>query len=647
MAYPTVPVVSRGFAEEDSKFEDNRFEVLGAATIESSEITMVARIKINKIEDVAQGFHYILGQNKGNNTEPENFLRLRGQSGRVIFLCGTWRNQENHEIGFDLDAKKHLNKELNIIGRYNNTTKTWSLNINGEVKSVPDNVGASRVEADWLIGRHNFDGKWRSFIGNIYYAAIYKDAPNNVSILVADSDNNGIITSYVKNPACAIAEHAMGSASQNPTAKPITYFPNDPDNLVPKDYKHAQIRIITDKDTNLTKFRLKCPDSGGTNPIPSNLEVVKGSKPKENGFTYEENPISPNTDLIPDDGLITAGGANLLYFVRAKGADPLAPNKVELYEITNNAVSLVDSTVFEPRQTLSDWIVPSGWKINSTTITTPIPEENAVGPQTEGSGLVGSAYDSKSGSQSVTNPKGDTFSVGTYPNGFRMTLNYSFVRNTTPSYTDPSGEPVFFPEGYIQPDMRKSEKVEDQVRHNLDFVGNSGIKFGGLEFQIFDTIIFVNGFGITENDVNHGANIPSPQIPPTADDAGWICNKKIIPTDPSKPPAYYLTWNNMDFQGVKADNVISGNRYSSESPNKRWNDVNDAKSLQQLENTLEINIFPSENNKWYAGITLNNTTVFERYDIDLTSADRNIFIQSHWGSGVVFEINYIGPPQLK
>jgi hypothetical protein len=180
----------------------------------------------------------------------------------------------------------------------------------------------------------------------------------------------------------------------------------------------------------LTKYRLKCT---------GNLEVVRGTK-TGTSITYSATAIADTTDILPGD-------ATNLYFARAKSAGT-GIDKVTLYKVVNGTETVIESTAFEARQTLDGWIVPSGWKIETTQGVTPITmpmlaDGNTIGPQTEGSGPVGSEYDNKGGEQSPTNPRGDAFTVDTYNKGFTMTLKFSFVRSPHTQNR---------PSGYVRPD---------------------------------------------------------------------------------------------------------------------------------------------------------------------------------------------------
>jgi hypothetical protein len=177
MSYPTVPVLSKTLIGTDANFNGDRgveFQTDPETIV--GEISMVAIIQIASWDDVKDQFHYIISQNNGDNTQPENFLRIRGNGTRVIFECGAWLNGVNHEIGVDLDRNKHIGVELYLVGRYNASVKKWSLSINGEETVSPqvESVGAVAVNnGKWMIATHNFAGKERYFKGQIFYAAVY------------------------------------------------------------------------------------------------------------------------------------------------------------------------------------------------------------------------------------------------------------------------------------------------------------------------------------------------------------------------------------------------------------------------------------------------------------------------------------------
>ncbi|MDR1477396.1 MAG: hypothetical protein LBJ00_00460, partial [Planctomycetaceae bacterium] len=293
MAYPTVPVLNKTFSGGDEIFNGNKgvaFKDENGPVIQG-QIVMTAIIWVESWDDVKDQFHYIISQNNGDNTQPENFLRIRGNGTRVIFECGAWINGANHEIGFDFDPSKHIGVELYIAAGYDSGEKKWYMRVNDEeiTSTTTDNVGAVAVpDGRWMIGTHNFAGKERYFKGKIFYAAVYDAALTGDSIIVTDSDNNGIVSDYSKNATRAEAEHDMGSDANNPTAKPITYFPSTV-SPVPDDYKHVQVRIIPGAVTNLTKYRLKCT---------GNLEVVRGTK-TGTSITYSATAIADTTDILP------------------------------------------------------------------------------------------------------------------------------------------------------------------------------------------------------------------------------------------------------------------------------------------------------------------------------------------------------------
>jgi hypothetical protein len=556
-------------------------------------------------------FHYIISQNNGDNSKPENFLRIRGNGTRVIFECGVWISGANHEIGVDLDRNKHIGVELYLVGRYNATAHKWSLSINGEevVSTQTDPVGAVAVDdGQWMIATHNCPGKERYFKGQIFYAAVDNKAPAS-SILVTDSDNNGIISDYSKNAARAEAEHNIGSAA-NPTPKPITYFPGAASS-VPPDYAHVQIRIIPGIFGASTKCRLKCTN---------NLEVVKGTKAGAT-ITYDDaNPIADTTDLSPDD-------ATNLYFAKAKSAGA-GIDKVELYEVVNGVESKVDSTAFEARQTLNGWIIPSGWKIAGNTITTPMPvTEDTVGPQNEGSGPFGSTYGDKGGIQSPTNPRGDAFSVATYNGGFILELDFAFERNKSQDC----------PDAYVQRDANKDEKFDGTRSRKMDMFGNSGIKFFGKEILLFDIVKMIDGLSMQV-----GGQL-APGI--VVDNDGKIHSD----TDTNN-----LVVNGVKYASARACNVITGDIYTSDDQNpphsgtpNDWAGMKTAYDNQmntpagQKYRHLKIEVTDTSSiakTKYNVEVTLTNATSVLWTDVEVAAGyDKHVFLQSHWGSGVSFK----------
>jgi hypothetical protein len=491
------------FKPQNAYFDGSRFETfpadIGNIEIEGA-ITIIAKIKIRKWEDLHEGFQYITGQNNGDNTTPEIFLRIRRKGNEALFEGGSWINPQNYEIGFWINQLKHIDKELCIILIYYNDSKEWVMNINGEINYTSKAVGAVKVKnAIWTIGKHNFTGKERYFKGDIYYVAVFSGA---ISFkLLTDSDNNGYITDPTKNAEAARNEYYMGHiVLDKATPKPLTFFPQAilAQQIVPDDYRHVQLKI--NADVNNTTYKFECTD---------NLEIAVRETDPQGKINY--NLVPPNTIL----------DINKEYFARAKNADAAKKennlDKVSLIMYDSNNTKIASETVtFDAQQTLNDWIVPSGWKITTgvVSITTPTPVTNdTVGPQTKGSGRVGTKYDILPGTQSITNPQGDTVSISTYPLGFKLSLLFAF---NGISHT------ANWPEGYIRPDfgepnsadpkLARDEVYTDPVdpytnnepkvdRRGLDFFGNSGVKFCDKEILIFDAASFYTGTGVNAQKI--------------------------------------------------------------------------------------------------------------------------------------------------
>jgi hypothetical protein len=264
------------------------------------------------------------------------------------------------------------------------------------------------------------------------------------------------------------------------------------------------------------------------------------------------------------------------------------------------------------------WIVPSNWKINDNTFTTPItPYEvpippatarytKAVGPKTEGSGV-------------ITN-SGDIISEQSYTNGFVLELDFSFIRNT--SMIDSTNG---FIEGYIQPIFpdKGNESADMQTRHQMDFLGNTGIKFFGKEIQIFDIIALKDGLNIGANDIDVNHYIKAKSY-------GGIVYGKDGQTD----------------RLTKVCNTITGNIYNNDVVSMQsFIDFSNAYD-RQIPGTDAINhlvIDITRNGNTLTGITKvrnRQGILVEVFNDEITNWDLAIStfirIQSHWGSGVKF-----------
>jgi hypothetical protein len=430
--------------------------------------------------DVAEGFHYIVAQNTGDNTNPELFLRLRGQKGRVIFECGVWRNPNNYEVGVDLDADQ-IGKELFIVGMYDKTVKSWILMINGAVvATAPNDNGPVAINANWMIAKHDFPGKERYFIGEIYFAAVYDKALS--VMLLADEDNNGYIHSPLLNPERAVLEYGMSNE------KRLTYFNTNRCTIddVPDDYRRASLRTVYSFSSDM-KYRFVI---GGAAASTVTVKQKNNQQTAPNSWTNVNDVATPLLKATYDSSTKLFSDT---YFVETLTEEDLptgtATVTLQIGKQNGSVIDVVasDSVPFVIQEAPTnangqyDWIVPSRWKIGSDgSLTTIETATGAVGPQSEGSGYVGAA-----------NKSGCVFSTATYSGGFTMKFKYSFTRNGVA--------------GYVQPDMNGNETIDDNERKKISFVGNSGIKLGSFkgtsdgvtEIAIFDTKAMVDRVSVT------------------------------------------------------------------------------------------------------------------------------------------------------
>ncbi|MDR2642849.1 MAG: hypothetical protein LBC74_08640 [Planctomycetaceae bacterium] len=113
-------LLSKNFDYDDAYFGGQR-EVAFTNT-DGPEITgairIAAKIKINSVDDVINGFHCIVSHNKrdGDNTYPENFLRIRGRGSEptIHFECGSWVNQINYLVQANFNKSEHVGKEIYV-----------------------------------------------------------------------------------------------------------------------------------------------------------------------------------------------------------------------------------------------------------------------------------------------------------------------------------------------------------------------------------------------------------------------------------------------------------------------------------------------------------------------------------------------------
>ncbi|MDR1480756.1 MAG: LamG domain-containing protein [Planctomycetaceae bacterium] len=654
------PVLSKVLTNGDEVFDGTKqvpFSGVAGPEI-SGTIMLVAHIFINSINDVLNLFHYIISHNKsdGDNTDPEIYLRIRGRGSEstVGFECGSWVDQVNHLVRVPLDKNKHIGKELYIVGLYDGTA--WKLCINGVlVGSSTDTQGAVAVKnAQWMIGSHNLPAKPRYFIGKIFSAAVYDQILTKPILLQTDSDNNGYINSD-KNADREKAELTMGTS----VPKPITYFPN-PDianNNPPDAYRHAPLKVDA---PNGTILKFECTD---------NLAISE-----KTATGYVDVDLSVALDLTKS------------YYARAIGADPANRepattgfDKVKLFMYGNATDPTTkvefDSVVFNARQTLADWNVPSGWIIgDDNSLTTIVPAPDAIGPQSEGSGYITTATDS-------TEKNGYVFSKITYEEGFKLTLTYSFTRN---------GD-----KGYVQPDTSKDERIDNNDTRKISFVGNSGIKLGsfrGAGDGVFEVAILDTKAMVDRVNVKDTAGIVYSQLDAfkqrnivVQTGTTTTFNYAGVPNDGAKSPYNRVPFlSNMISQGSLGNyeelarllNGIGYNQplnedvydYANAIPQPgdlAWQKLyltlqNNYNNCKQTGNEMEIywqrtSAVGDDTVKGHLRVYMIlsgiRTLYYEKTEVTILNAvpeetkklDGRIYIQTHWGSGVEFENIQIGP----
>lgn len=287
--------------------------------------------------------------------------------------------------------------------------------------------------------------------------------------LDVDSDNNGYINNKTKNSKRADAEDAM----EESVGKPITYFANASD--VEKD---CQDYVYVPINVNLQTTDSPLVSSDATNlrvsfSYTTNLAVYRVKGDADSIIESDvKKPFSEYLQL----------GADNEFYVRAINAASdtgIASGFDKIHVIVwDGDVEIHRDTVCFDVQDGSDaggWIVPSGWRIGEDgSLTTPTPAKGAVGPQSEGSG--------------VTTNKGDAYYELTSEQiaaGFEISFAYEFLRNGVG--------------GYLQPDTNKNEQIDPADAAKLSFVGNSGVKFGGVtgvtEVAILDFCAMVDMVG--------------------------------------------------------------------------------------------------------------------------------------------------------
>jgi hypothetical protein len=275
--------------------------------------------------------------------------------------------------------------------------------------------------------------------------------------------------------------------------------------------------------------------------------------------------------------------------------------------ITFGAIAVIVFGIFVYRnhtQTLSGWVVPSGWTVDGNSLTTMMPTGEDTTLEQEG-GDYGDNIEQK---------RGTTYSQKTYADGFIMEFEYSFVRN---------GD-----DGYVQPDTNKNDLIDDQDRRKVSFVGNSGIKLGSYrgsdtcwEIAILDVEAMVNLVG----SVNTFETL--------IDDKGMVHLSDIKLDSGIKYENEHLS-QLMNGVGYKKDlyNIVDSAaksyRQLFEENYKLFSGNGGKMKIVYDAGTLSVYVWKDDSYIKY----------YEAADVPITGGDRDgrVYIQSHWGSGVTF-----------
>ncbi|MFC1759587.1 hypothetical protein ACFL2H_12615, partial [Planctomycetota bacterium] len=211
-------------------------------------------------------------------------------------------------------------------------------------------------------------------------------------------------------------------------------------------------------------------------------------------------------------------------------------------------------------------------------------------------------------------------SLGSYPNGFTMELDYTFDR------TRGGG-----PNGYVQAKGKPKK---------LSFVANSGVKFGGMEAAILDVEAMINEGG---SDVPNGEG-PEYEFDPdgraaidvmgNVDVTGYAVeplnklltgvryggdydpNMQLFYDDPNRADSYDYFYLLMDTAGLH-------------------NDYMKIDTMNVGNNTFSVDIYLDEDDGDDEGDE--DDTKLTYRELGIAGSIGELKIQSHWGSGVTFE----------
>ncbi|MDR3109382.1 MAG: hypothetical protein LBU65_06810 [Planctomycetaceae bacterium] len=607
----------------------------------SGAFTVYALFKLTNISSETEGYHYVYTHNDQPGGK-EVYLRLRyvkayGNDPAGFYLqFGTWDGATNYYVQKLVPANV-LNgtKWIQVYGIFDpdDTASPWQLYTsvdNESYERTSNNLPAYNPQpfgGTYFVGAHDIDtpGLERLFKGTISQVAVFASALKLRVALAADSNNNGYIGNPTKNAVQAYSEYI------SQTSKPLTYF--DANKLAgtnpPPDYTRVPVRTLVFARNELSQTYYKFDFGGNT--------VELYNKDAQNSLFEIWKPIEGNdgVSLSKIDGdkftdgqwakaVSSPGNAPQVVTVglsvskNAAGGDPEVYDEIKLY---------VQEAPVNTTTGKYDWIVPSGWKISlqnaQTLFATPVPSTSqTIGPMTEGSGWLGSDYDNKQGiPYSFLNPRGDCISLDTYENGFTLTLKYSYDRVNTDGY----------PLGYVRPDKGISghnsatgdEKYSSEDRQQLDFFGNSGVKFFGEEIQIFDMRGLGDGLNIVNSDVVAGR----------INDKPWAGHGKTF------------TW-------MYVCNAVSGYLYNGRQvmPSDESREMLSEAYFRQQQNpgnantiVIEVTKVPNTNDQYSVESKVLNagTNVYDTIRDGLITAkgtDKHVFLQSHWGSGVVLQV---------
>ncbi|MDR2642438.1 MAG: hypothetical protein LBC74_06555 [Planctomycetaceae bacterium] len=590
-------------------------------------------------------YHYLWCQNWQGANQKEKFFRYKNVGGIYKYQFGFWINNANHMIDIAV-PNDDKNKWLMLTAIYDAEDNGGTLQLFRGNEKVASVSGMAQYDpgkiddSEWYIGAHLFPGGGgsRLFNGILPHAKIFHMAMKLWVVLDIDSDGNGYIHSPAKNSKGTFNEIS------NRITKPrlMTYYDANKCTIadVPLDYRRIPLRVnfFTAGITAGAQFKFEYSDFGSPDtPNESIVRVYKKSDGTEVPTDWTDingsNKLEQSTIKTTADA--TDGTFDDNYYIETVTTSGKIPKEVTITlrikcPITSGGVvtpqevsSSIKVNVQEAASNGSppkyDWIVPGGWKIeDGIKFTTPIPTiENVIGPQTEGSGSVGSAYDNKGGDQSITNPRGDVFSVDTYDNGFLMALKFSFVRsphtqNRPGGYVRPD-----YSGGSASPNPGRNEKYDDPPsanadRQQMDFFGNSGIKFFGKEILIFDIRALKDGLALGGD--SFGAD-------------GKIKDKTV---------------DGNTYKGLSVCNTLPGNLYLGQPDTSK-----NAAQFDAAYNALKVD--PTEDNDMTIDVTkngnvyrvttaVNGIPVCTNVDLENITNDRRIFIQSHWGSGVKIKV---------